>query len=457
MTNLFEDFNPVDEKRWREKIVADLKGGSLEDLYFKLSDGSEVDPTSLKQYDAEEISDFPINWKSLQFIVVDDPVVANKIALDALLAGADGISFELNKPLSKAELSLLFKDISIVNIPISLKGIGVFDADCLKNIQDLILQPRNEGEEQAEIALDVLSHIAWTGEWQQGEADDLDMIKAFLNHRSSRLLVDLTRFCEAGADGINQLSIALSVAQAYVKHCGEQILDQLCFQFATGPDFLVELSKYRAFRRLWAFFTKAYNQSSPARIKAVHNLRYETVFDDYNNLLRHCTANMAAALGGADQIEVVPFNRCYKSAKAFEYRMARNVCSILKEESHLSNYKDPAAGAYYMEALSFKLEEAAYAQFQKWEAKGGYLKCLSQGIIQQVVEEADLAEQTAFKEKKLVLIGSNIYENLEEHKQEEIEFELSPLRTEDGLEFRPIQPRRLSEQVELKRLEKEEA
>ncbi|HEY7813266.1 MAG TPA: methylmalonyl-CoA mutase family protein, partial [Nakamurella sp.] len=92
-------------------------------------------------------------------------------------------------------------------------------------------------------------------------------------------------------------------------------------------------------------------------------------------------AGFAAGVGGADAITVLPFDIRLGVPDAFGRRMARNISTLLIEESHVAAVADPAAGAYAVEMLTHEFAEAAWAQFQTIERAGGVLGALADGSL----------------------------------------------------------------------------
>jgi methylmalonyl-CoA mutase len=106
-----------------------------------------------------------------------------------------------------------------------------------------------------------------------------------------------------------------------------------------------------------------------------------TIYDPHVNLLRATTEAMAAAIGGADAIEVEPFDGAYREPGESARRLARNTQIILKQEAWLNRVVDPAAGSYYLEVLTDSLAREAWKLLQQVEAAGGFLKYSATGGI----------------------------------------------------------------------------
>ena len=115
-TNLFDDFNSVSSKEWKQKIQADLKGADYnENLIWKSPEGIHVKPFYHHDEFLEGFTPIPgqpEGWNIGQFLFIDDVEVANKLALDALQRGAEAIYFTAEKEFNT---DTLFKNLPIEN------------------------------------------------------------------------------------------------------------------------------------------------------------------------------------------------------------------------------------------------------------------------------------------------------------------------------------------------------
>src|ERR1044071_1269179 len=98
--------------------------------------------------------------------------------------------------------------------------------------------------------------------------------------------------------------------------------------------------------------------------------------DPWVNMLRTTIATLAAGVGGADSVTVLPFDHALGLPDAFARRIARNTSTILVEESHLARVIDPAGGSWYVERLTDELAHAGWEFFQWIEGLGGLAPAL---------------------------------------------------------------------------------
>lgn len=118
--------------------------------------------------------------------------------------------------------------------------------------------------------------------------------------------------------------------------------------------------------------------------------------DPWVNMLRTTIACMAAGVGGADAVTVLPFDQDLGLPDAFARRISRNTSTILLEESHLARVIDPAGGSYYVERLTDEIAHAAWEFFQSIEKAGGQAAALRSGLVAE-----RLATTWAARSKKL--------------------------------------------------------
>ena len=107
----------------------------------------------------------------------------------------------------------------------------------------------------------------------------------------------------------------------------------------------------------------------------------KTIYDPYINVLRATTEAMAAAIGGADAVQVEAFDRTYREPDETSLRLARNTQLILKQEAWLDRTVDAAGGSYYLENLTDSLAREAWKLFQEIEAAGGFLQYSASGAL----------------------------------------------------------------------------
>ncbi|ANP50084.1 methylmalonyl-CoA mutase [Streptomyces griseochromogenes] len=218
------------------------------------------------------------------------------------------------------------------------------------------------------------------------------------------LTVDALPYHEAGGSAAQELGASLATGVAYLRELTEAGLTveaacaQLEFRYAATADQFLTIAKLRAARRLWARVAEVSGApGAGAQVQhAVTSPVMMTRRDPWVNMLRTTVATLAAGVGGADSVTVLPFDHALGLPDAFSRRIARNTSTILVEESHLARVIDPAGGSWYVERLTDELAQAAWEFFRTIERDGGQAAVLRSGRIR-----TDLATTWAERSKKL--------------------------------------------------------
>ncbi|KAB2975611.1 methylmalonyl-CoA mutase [Streptomyces sp. SS1-1] len=201
------------------------------------------------------------------------------------------------------------------------------------------------------------------------------------------LTVDALPYHEAGGSAAQELGASLATGVAYLRELTEagltveQAAAQLEFRYAATADQFLTIAKLRAARRLWARVTEVSGATSAQVQHAVTSPVMMTRRDPWVNMLRTTVATLAAGVGGADSVTVLPFDHALGLPDAFARRIARNTSTILIEESHLARVIDPAGGSWYVERLTDELAHAGWEFFQRIERAGGQAAALRSGRL----------------------------------------------------------------------------
>jgi methylmalonyl-CoA mutase len=240
----------------------------------------------------------------------------------------------------------------------------------------------------------------------------------------SALAVNGMYFGNRGATLTQQLAFSLSTAAALLTELPDaasgltaaDVARALHLDVAVGPSYFPELARLRAARRLWATLLHAYGLppagAATLPIHATTSTWTQTALDPHTNLLRHTTEAMSAMLGGADSIQVAPFDCLYQAPNEFSARLARNLPIILQDEAHLDLVADPAAGSYFLETLTDELARAAWVAFQELEGQGGMAVVRSRAL--EAVSQAGLEKFKRIATGQDVVVGTNRFQNFQE-------------------------------------------
>ncbi|TNJ46105.1 methylmalonyl-CoA mutase subunit beta [Tamlana fucoidanivorans] len=450
MTNgLFDEFNAISAKQWKQKIQFDLKGADYnKTLVWQSEEGISVKPF----YHADDFSNAPIiskpyhtSFKIAQTIFVAHAEKSNAKALDALSRGAECIKFIIHS--ETIAINVLLKDIDTQKTPV------YFELQFLSEsfIQNLLKSVPKEG---IYVQNDIIYNLSKKGNFFTNLKSDFSLFSSSVN-QSKTVGVDASLYQNAGANIIQQLAYALAHANEYLNHLAPTHDIQFNFTIAIGSNYFFEIAKLKALRLLWDTLASEYKAPSRCQIFATPTKRNKTLYDYNNNMLRTTSECMSAILGGADMVSNLAYDAIYHKDNEFGERMARNQLLLLKYESYFDKVTNPSDGAYYIESITNQLAEKALELFKDIENQGGFLKQLKYGVIQRKIKESAHKEQQLFNHGEKTLIGSNKYINSKNHMKNELELypfvKTNPRKTL----IQPIIAKRLSEQLEQNRLKNE--
>jgi methylmalonyl-CoA mutase len=208
--------------------------------------------------------------------------------------------------------------------------------------------------------------------------------------RLRALTVDALPYHDAGASAAQELGLSVATGVAYLRELtqsglsADQAAQQLEFRYAAGADQFLTIAKLRAARRLWSRVAQVCGigpAGAAQRQHAVTSMVMMTERDPWVNMLRTTVACLAAGVGGADAVTVLPFDSALGLPDDFARRIARNTQAILLDESNLARVIDPAGGSWYVERLTDSLARAAWDWFQRVERAGGQQAALRDGLV----------------------------------------------------------------------------
>lgn len=286
----------------------------------------------------------------------------------------------------------------------------------LKSLEGSIgFDPTGELARKGSLPMDL--HPAWY--------NLLKAVKWALEHAPHLRVISIDTRCyeSAGATAVQELGFALSTAIGYLDgllEAGltiEQVAPLFQVKLSLGSNLFMEIAKLRAFRLLWAEMIKEFGGGDAAQKIWIHARTAcfnKSTFDIYTNVLRSSTETFAGVLGGADSLEVDPFDALLKTSDEFSRRIARNQQILMGEEAHLNKVIDPAAGSYYVESLTGQLSEAAWKLMQELETEGGMIKALLSGKVHSRLAEVSKARIDAVNKRKDVFVGVNMFANPDE-------------------------------------------
>ena len=219
--SLFNEFEGVSSKAWKQKIQVDLKGADYNDtLIYKNNEGIDVKPF----YHADEFEPLPevsdskaTEWKICQSIDVSEAKEANYKAIDAIKRGAESILFQINT--ETISLEDLLQNINTEKTPIEIKSNFLSE--------DFINKALNVFNAQAKQSLnyfhtDIIGNLTKTGNWFNNLKEDHIKFEAIIN-ATNQLSIDLSLYQNAGATMVQQLAYGLAHVNEYLNHLDKRV------------------------------------------------------------------------------------------------------------------------------------------------------------------------------------------------------------------------------------------
>lgn len=247
---------------------------------------------------------------------------------------------------------------------------------------------------------------------------------------------------EAGCTAVQEIAFTLANGMTYVKAAVDaglpvdEFAPRMAFFFACHNNFLEEVAKFRAARRLWARIMKdRFGAKSPKSMM----LRFHTqtggstltAQQPENNIVRTALQALAAVLGGTQSLHTNSFDEALALPTENSARIALRTQQIIAYESGVPQTVDPLAGSYYVESLTNELERRAVEYLEKIDALGGMLKAIEQGYIQQEIQNASYEYQQKVDKREQLVVGVNAF-------QVERETPVPLQRIDEALERRQI-------------------
>jgi len=452
---LFKNFKTISEKEWKQKIQYDLKGKDYnEEVVWNSPEGIKVKPF----YHADDLENVKVKtsqisaWNIGQMIYAGNAIMANEKALKSIQKGAEAIRFLI--PGATIDIAVILNniDFNVVKVYLHMQFLS-------KEYIDKILVKVSRSK-NVHLQIDPIGNLARSGNWYDTMSTDIDLVEGLISKDIENLLcVDVSLYENAGADMVQQLAYAMSHANEYLNILEEKgalfKLKNIDFKVAVGGNYFFEIAKLKALRNLWEILANAYEVSIPCHITTEPSKRNKTIYDYNVNMLRTTTECMSAVLGGADTVFNLNYNAVYKKDNEFADRIALNQLILLKEESYFDKVENPSEGSYYIETITSQLAEKALILFKSIEKDGGFLKQLKNHTIQNRIADGARKQQEKFNEKKIVLVGTNAFQNEEDKMNQELELYPFVKKNPRKTLITPIIEKRLAEELEQNRLSHE--
>jgi methylmalonyl-CoA mutase N-terminal domain/subunit len=260
---------------------------------------------------------------------------------------------------------------------------------------------------------------------------------------SMRIITDIFSFCkervprwnnisisgyhmrEAGCTAVQEVAFTLADGIAYVEAAIRAGLDvdsfasRLAFFFCCHNNFIEEIAKFRAARRLWA---KIMKERFKAKREESCMLRFHTqtagcsltAQQPDNNVVRVAFQALAAVLGGTQSLHTNSRDEAYSLPTEDSVRIALRTQQIIAHESGVADIIDPLGGSYSVEALTDEIERKSLEYIEKIDAMGGAIKAIESGYIQGEIGDSAYQYQKELETKKRIVVGLNQFQIEEE-------------------------------------------
>jgi methylmalonyl-CoA mutase N-terminal domain/subunit len=362
----------------------------------------------------------------------DDPIAAGEV-------GKVGVSIS-----SLADMETLFREIPLNKVSTSM----TINAPAAILLAMYIAVAKRQGVEPRQlrgtIQNDILKEYIARGTY------------IFPPKPSMRLITDIFRYCqhevphwntisisgyhirEAGSTAVQEVAFTLANAIAYVQAAldaglyVDEIAGQLSFFFNAHNNFLEEVAKFRAARRLWAKIMKErFGAQKPASMM----LRFHTqtggstltAQQPENNVVRVALQALAAVLGGTQSLHTNSLDEALWLPTEKAVRTALRTQQVIAHESGVADTIDPLAGSYLIETLTDEIEERAKVYLSRIDELGGALPAIEQGYIQGEIQEAAYCYQRAVEKGEEIVVGVNAFQIAEK-------IELERLKVDPAIE-----------------------
>ena len=225
---------------------------------------------------------------------------------------------------------------------------------------------------------------------------------------------------EAGSTAVQEVAFALAAGMAYVADLLELGLEvdafapRLSFFFVAQIDFLEEVAKFRAARRVWArVMRERFGAKKPESLR----LRFHahtagtscTAREPLNNIARTAIEALAAILGGAQSLHTTGYDEALSLPSEAAMKIALRTQQIIAEESGIVGTIDPLGGSYAIERLTSDIESGCFAYFAEIDRRGGVVACIEDGYLQQELADAAFALHQRRERHEFEFVGMTKY------------------------------------------------
>lgn len=420
--DLFPEFDPATKSDWKAQASKEIKGQDLlSTLGSKLWDTLDLKPFYTQEdvnapivqhrfHSAAEVQGLPPRrWDNLVSVLPGD---TNAQIMNSLENGAEGLILHLNgfEELSEILNGVFPQYISIFVLPVGnpvialktfLEWVDAKGASTESISGGMLWTPSDLVFDQNEsfgLGSEILSEL-------------MEMTDPYPNFKA--FCIKTSRYTESGGNPLDALSFGLGELIDLIDFIDVEpkvILSKVFLEASVAENHFGEIARLKAFRMAFCQLAKLYAvdlKEEDVFLFCKTGQWSKSLLDANTNLIRQTYEAMSAVLGGANWLWVQPLRE--ENCSNQERRIARNVSSILREESYLDKVMDPAAGAYFLENLKEDILENLKQQLSKIEALGGWSKAFQRGEIHFSIRQQREKIQNQVLQNQLAKIGVNKY------------------------------------------------
>jgi methylmalonyl-CoA mutase N-terminal domain/subunit len=225
---------------------------------------------------------------------------------------------------------------------------------------------------------------------------------------------------EAGSTAVQEVAFTIAAAIAYAEETlaagvpFDAFAPRFAFYFIAHSDFLEEVAKFRAARRLWARIARErFGAQRPESMRMRFHCQTAgsslTAPQPLNNIARGALQALSAVLGGAQSLHVSGMDEALAIPSELAMKVSLRTQQIILEETGAASTIDALGGSYAIEALTDGIEEGARAYLDEIDRRGGVRACIESGYFQQEIADAAYAAQLAKESGLRVVVGVNAY------------------------------------------------
>jgi methylmalonyl-CoA mutase N-terminal domain/subunit len=236
---------------------------------------------------------------------------------------------------------------------------------------------------------------------------------------------------DSGATAFQELGLTFACAINYFDEAlkrglsFDKVVQNVSWMWYVHIDFLEEIAKLRAARRIWAKIAKE-RYGAKDRRSLMMRVHVQTGGGTYtyqqpeNNIVRGTIGGMAATLGGVQSMAIACFDEALSIPTEKAHMLSIRTQQIICHESGLANVVDPFAGSYFMEWLTNELETRAWKIINDIEGRGGMVKCVENGYVENMLTRQAFECTKAVERKDRIVVGVNEFKSGKEEEEPEI-------------------------------------